>query len=262
LDGSSTPEPSPSLTTPAQILLKIFERKGSFYVAHAIQGREHSLLWRRIGNRKNAARNDLDPDVQLVERLKQRDEHAFLSLYDRHGQSVYRFLMLMTGSVAIAEDLTQEAFVVILNAMCSGSIGQFDPAKGTLEGYLLGIARNLARAERRRAHRMLPLDNVVETPEWERLLRALFQENQALDALDLLTARSELRALNHAILELPSHYREVVVLCSLQERSYHEAATLLQCSEGTIASRMNRAKALLAAKLRRSPSAKMKASVT
>jgi RNA polymerase sigma-70 factor, ECF subfamily len=61
---------------------------------------------------------------------------------------------------------------------------------------------------------------------------------------------------------LPSHYREVVVLCSLQERSYHEAATLLQCSEGTIASRMNRAKALLAAKLRRSPSAKMKASVT
>ena len=170
--------------------------------------------------------------------------------------------MLMTGSVAIAEDLTQEAFVVILNAMCSGSIGQFDPAKGTLEGYLLGIARNLARAERRRAYRMLPLDNVVETPEWERLLRALFQENQALDALDLLTARSELRALNHAILELPSHYREVVVLCSLQERSYHEAATLLQCSEGTIASRMNRAKALLAAKLRRSPSVKMKASVT
>ncbi len=220
------------------------------------------MLWHRIGNRKNAARNDSDSDVQLLERLKQRDERAFLSLYDRHGQSVYRFLMLMTGSVAIAEDLTQEAFVVILNAMCSGSIGQFDPARGTLEGYLLGIARNLARAERRRAHRVLPLDNVVETPDWERLLRVLFQENQAPNALDLLTARSELRALNLAILELPSHYREVVVLCSLQERSYHEAAALLQCSEGTIASRMNRAKALLAAKLRRSPSVKMKASVT
>jgi RNA polymerase sigma-70 factor, ECF subfamily len=262
LDGFLTLEPTPCLTTPAQTPLKIFERKGSFCVGHAIQRREHSLLWQRIGNRKNAAPNDSDSDVQLLERLKQRDEHAFLRLYDRHGQSVYRFLMLMTGSVAIAEDLTQEAFVVILNAMCSGSIGQFNPAKGTLEGYLLGIARNLARAERRRAHRMLPLDNVVETPEWERLLRVLFQENKTLDALDLLTARSELRALNRAILELPSHYREVVVLCSLQERSYHEAAALLQCSEGTIASRMNRAKALLAAKLRRSPSVKMNASVT
>jgi hypothetical protein len=40
-------------------------------------------------------------------------------------------------------------------------------------------------------------------------------------------------------------------LCSLQEKSYRDAAVILQCSEGTIASRMNRAKALLAAKLQR-----------
>jgi len=161
----------------------------------------------------------------------------------------------MTGSVAIAEDLTQEAFVVILNALCSGSFAQFDPEKGTLEGYLLGIARNLARVERRRAHRTLPLDDIVETLECDRLLKTL-------DALDLLTVRDELRALQQAILELPSHYREVVVLCSLQEKTYHEAAALLQCSEGTIASRMNRARALLAARLRRSAPMNVNASVT
>lgn len=242
-------------------ILEIFEQKGSFCVGLTILGREHSLLWSRISNRKNAAENNSDSDVQLFERLKQRDEHAFLRLYDRHGQSVYRFLVLMTGSVAIAEDLTQEAFVVILNAMCSGSIAQFDPEKGRLEGYLLGIARNLARAERRRAHRMLPLDNVTGTPEWERLLHTLFLENKTWDVPALLAARCELTALSEAILELPSHYREVVVLCSLEQKSYHEAAALLQCSEGTIASRMNRAKALLAAKLRRSTSTKMNASV-
>src|ERR1700722_5432539 len=234
---------------------KISERKGSFCVGEAIQGREPSLLWSRIGNRKNAAQNNSDSDGQLLERLKRRDEHAFLSLYDRHGQSIYRFLLLMTGSVAIAEDLTQEAFVVILNALCSGSFEQFDPEKGTLEGYILGIARNLARVERRRAHRTLPLDDIVETLEGDRLLKTL-------DALDLLTVRDELRALQQAILELPSHYREVVVLCSLQEKTYHEAAALLQCSEGTIASRMNRARALLAARLRRSAPTNMNASVT
>jgi RNA polymerase sigma-70 factor, ECF subfamily len=213
------------------------------------------LLWSRIGNWKNAAQKNSDSDGQLLERLKQRDERAFLSLYDRHGQSIYRFLLLMTGSVAIAEDLTQEAFVVILNAICTGNIAQFDPEKGTLEGYLLGIARNLARVERRRSHRTLPLDDIVETPECERLLKTM-------DALDLLTVRDELRALHDAILELPSHYREVVVLCSLQEKTYHEAAVLLQCSEGTIASRMNRARALLAARLRRSAPTNMNASVT
>jgi DNA-binding CsgD family transcriptional regulator len=70
--------------------------------------------------------------------------------------------------------------------------------------------------------------------------------------LALMATRSELRVLYRAILELPEQYREAIVLCGLQEKSYGDAAIILQCSEGTIASRMNRAKTILAAKLRRS----------
>jgi len=208
-------------------------------------------LWSRSGTRKKTSASCAEADVQLVSRLKQRDEQAFLVLYDRHHRSVYRFLTYMTGSIAIAEELTQEVFVVILNAMCSGSLGQFDPEKGTLEGYLLGIARNFAREEHRRSRRLLPLDTVLETPEWSQLLNRLCQENRVWDVSEVLAARTEMKILYSAILELPSHYREVLVLCNLQERSYQEAATILQCSEGTIASRLNRAKTLLAAKLRR-----------
>lgn len=152
----------------------------------------------------------------------------------------------------MAEELTQEVFIVILDTMCAGTLGQFDPNKGTLEGYLLGIARNLAREERRRNRRLLPLDSVLESPEWNHLLHRLCQEDQTGDAVALLATRAELRLLYQAILDLPEHYREVVVLCSLREKSYQEAAGILRCSEGTIASRMNRAKALLAEKLRRS----------
>lgn len=224
---------------------------GSFCVGDAIQGREHSLRWPRPGNWTKNSKKDSDSDVQLLGRLKQRDERGFLDLYDRHRRSVYRFLMHMTGSVVFAEELTQEVFVVILDAMCNGTIGQFDPGKGTLEGYLLGIARNLAREQRRMAHRLLPLDSVLETPEWRKLLDKSCQENQARDAETLLALHSELKALYDAILELPTHYRETIVLCGLQERSYQEVAAILRCSEGTVASRMNRAKVLLAAKLRR-----------
>jgi RNA polymerase sigma-70 factor (ECF subfamily) len=213
----------------------------------------HRLQWLGIGRRKDGLKNDpASSDAQLAERLKQKDEHAFLSLYDLHRSAVFRFLMHMTGSIAAAEEHTQEVFVVILEAMRSGSIAQFDPQKGTLEGYLLGIARNLARAEQRKAHRLVPLDNVIETPEWERLLNAMFQDNRTWDVAALISARSELRVLYRAILELPEHYREAIVLCGLQEKSYRDAAAILQCSEGTMASRMNRAKAILAAKLRRS----------
>jgi RNA polymerase sigma-70 factor (ECF subfamily) len=194
--------------------------------------------------------NKAHPDAQLVERLKQRDEHAFLDLYDRHRRAVYRFLRHTTGSVDAAEELTQAVFVAILDAICSGAIEQFDPEKGTLEGYLLGIARNLARKERRKIHRLVSLESAFETPEWNRFLEEFCQENQKGDAETLLAVQAELRTLYRAILELPDHYRETIVLCSLQEKSYQEVAAILQCSEGTVASRMNRAKALLAAKLR------------
>jgi DNA-directed RNA polymerase specialized sigma24 family protein len=89
---------------------------------------------------------------------------------------------------------------VILDAMRAEKFGQFDPRKGTLEGYLLGIARNLARAEQRRTRRLASLDNVIETPEWERLLSAIFEERRKPDVLELMAARSELRVLYRAIL--------------------------------------------------------------
>jgi RNA polymerase sigma-70 factor (ECF subfamily) len=210
------------------------------------------LKWSWVARKREDSKNGIaSSDAELAERLKQRDEHAFLGLYDLHRSSVFRFLMHMTGSITAAEELTQEVFVVILEAMCAGTIGQFDPQKGTWEGYLLGIARNLARKERRTLHRLVSLDGILETQEANHLLQKLC-EIQTGDVETLLVARSELTALSRAILELPHHYREAVILCSLEEKSYRDTALILQCSEGTVASRMNRAKAILAAKLRRS----------
>lgn len=208
------------------------------------------MQWSWIDKKKQGQKTSpASSDAELAERLRQRDEDAFLRLYDQHRSSVFRFLMHMAGSVTVAEELTQEVFVVILDSICSGNVGLFDPEKGTLEGYLLGIARNLARAEGRRGNRLVPLDSIVETPEWSHLLEGLCQRTQVGDVTLLLEKRSELRNLYRAILELPEHYREAVVLCSLQEKSYRDAAAILRCSEGTVASRMNRAKAILAAKL-------------
>ena len=218
------------------------------------------MLWSRAGNKTRNIKNRADSDAQLAERLRQRDERAFLQLYDLHQGAVYRFLMHMTGSISTAEELTQEAFVVVLDAISAGRMEQFDPERGTLEGYLLGIARNLARGKHRRSRRLLSLESVLETSEWSRNFERLCHENSVWDAATALVVRSELRVLYRAILELPEHYRAVVVLCGLQQKSYQKAAALLQCSEGTVGSRMNRAKALLTAKLRRSTTDEVAAS--
>ncbi len=218
------------------------------------------MLWSRAANRIKTSKENADPEAQLVERLKRRDESAFLQLYDRHRRSVYWFLVHMTGSVAVAEDLTQGVFVAVLEKIGSGTIDQFDPGKGALEGYLLGIARNLAREEHRKTHRFASLESVFETPEWERFLDKFCCENQIQNAETLLTAQSDLKLLYGAILDLPHPYRETIVLCSLQEKSYQQAAAILQCSEGTVASRLHRAKALLAAKMQGSAANEVKTS--
>src|SRR5258708_7175483 len=117
--------------------------------------KESKLSWFRNGKEPKTSPELAVSDARLLERLKQRDQHAFLQLYDLHQRTVYRFLMHMTGSITAAEELTQDVFVAILDGMCAGTIGQFDSQRGTWEGYLLGIARNLARAERRKLHRMI-----------------------------------------------------------------------------------------------------------
>jgi RNA polymerase sigma-70 factor (ECF subfamily) len=218
------------------------------------------LQWLRRDPRTGDEKCEADSDADLAAGLRRRDQGAFLSLYDRHCRTLYRFLMHMTGSFALAEELTQEVFVAVLDAMCSGSIANFDAARGTLEGYLLGIARNLARGELHRSHRLVSLDSGAETPEWSGLLERLRQSDEVQSGMALVIARSEMYALYRAILQLPVHYREAVVLCSLQEKSYQEAAALLRVPEGTIASRLNRARGLLAAKLRKSQAGEKNAS--
>jgi RNA polymerase sigma-70 factor (ECF subfamily) len=68
--------------------------------------------------------------------------------------------------------------------------------------------------------------------------------------LDDLTRAESIESVRKAVLSLPERYREVVVLCELQEMSYGEAAEVLNCAIGTVRSRLHRARAMLLNKLR------------
>jgi len=72
----------------------------------------------------------------------------------------------------------------------------------------------------------------------------------ASDPLADLAARERVDALRRAVSSLPRRYREVVVLCDLEEVDYAEAAAALGCPIGTVRSRLHRARMMLAGKLR------------
>ena len=121
-------------------------------------------------------------------------------------------------------------------------------SRGTLAAYLYGIARNqvLRRLEKERHFVAL----VEDTAEDGNAATEQTATAAALDPLAELTRHELIESVQQAVLSLPAHYREVVVLCELHEMSYAEAATALGCAVGTVRSRLHRARALLVERLR------------
>jgi len=183
-------------------------------------------------------------DLDLLRQLTRGSESAFEALYERYRGPIYRFSLHMSGNTASAEEITQEVFMAVI-----GKPKTYDPAKGTVAGYLFGIARNLVRHRLQQSAHDIPLmDDCMEEDT--------SGPTDDIDVLEELSQSESLVYLRKAMLSLPEAYREVVVLCELEEMSYPEAAAVLKCSPGTIASRLNRAKAMLKTKLRRMESGK------
>lgn len=191
----------------------------------------------------------LDPvplDDDLLRRMLAGDADAFTAVYRRWQGPLYRFALHMSGSHALAEDATQEVFMTLIN-----KTAQFDAARGTLGAFLFGIARNKVR---RRQERERAYTSITGPSEDSSGAAANAENRLQLQSQDDPARTESIERVRHAILALPEDFREVVALCDLEEMSYEEAAVALRCPVGTIASRLNRARALLATRLRKSES--------
>jgi RNA polymerase sigma-70 factor (ECF subfamily) len=182
---------------------------------------------------------DTRSEAELLRLAAAGDEDAFAALYERLKSSVYRFAVHMSGSATLAEDITHDAFLTLME-----EAERFDESRGEVLSFLLGIARNLVRRAYRSQARSAPL--VGENAEGEEVELALEASH---DTVAEVLRGETVELVREAIHSLPPHYREVVVLCDLCEISYAEASMQLACNLGTIRSRLNRAHALLAKKL-------------
>jgi len=176
-------------------------------------------------------------DQELLRQLSKGNEAAFSAFYRRYQGPLYRFALHMSGNNATAEEVTQEVFMLLI-----GNPTGYDATKGSIGGYLFGIARNLTRRIMQRSRLDLPIEE-----EWLDTGDAGLTSD--LDILSELSNTEQLELLRKTVLALPEQYREVIALCDLEEMSYSDAAALLECSPGTVASRLHRARAMLKAKL-------------
>jgi RNA polymerase sigma-70 factor (ECF subfamily) len=170
----------------------------------------------------------LDRDAELLKRFRAGDREAFTVLYRTHQASVFRFALAMTGDEPRAVEVTQDVFIWLIHHPAT-----FDPLRGSLGAFLSGVARKFLRRRRAEEMRWAPLDEL-----------SLAETRSAC-------VDSDAETLRRAIVALPEKYREVVVRCDLEEKSYEEAAGAIGIAVGTVRSRLHRARALLARKLDR-----------
>jgi RNA polymerase sigma-70 factor (ECF subfamily) len=178
--------------------------------------------------------NETD-DLQLLRAIRQGDEAAFQTLYRRHRSGLYSFALLHCGVPDVAADVVQDVFIGLLN----DGYG-FDPLKGMLANFLYGVARNLVLGHARQNSRWVqPAGEDDEDDRWE-------AADPAAGPLARLLDDEAVEHLRRALAVLAPHYRDVVILFELHEKSYQEIAQICQLEIGTVRSRLARGRAALA----------------
>jgi RNA polymerase sigma-70 factor (ECF subfamily) len=174
--------------------------------------------------RSAGAAHDGPEDARLRDRLVFGDEGALIDLYQRYSALVYTVAARVTRDGKAAEDVTQEVFLAIWQRPFA-----FDPAKGSLRGWMAMVAHRRAvdLVRREEAHRRMVLD----TYAYGAVGRGDPVGDEVSDADAALRVRTALRA-------LPEPLRRAITLAYLQGRTYREVAAELGLPEGTAKSRL------------------------
>ncbi len=174
-------------------------------------------------------------DELLLQKAGRGDQAAFLELYDRYREPVFRFAYRLLGSVDIAEDITHDCFLGLIRRPEG-----FHPERAALKTYLFAIARNLALKHFRSTGRETGLDEMSEEPEVSPRhapLRRLLDEELAAKVRD-------------AVFRLPELQREALILFEYEGLSLNEIAAIVEADVGAIKARLYRARESLKRALR------------
>lgn len=151
----------------------------------------------------------------------------FRTAFCAHKDVLYRFVYRMTGSASGAEDVVQDCFLALWRKPAA-----YDPTRGTLRAFLLGIARNLVLKRWRDEH---PHDSLDE-------------DSSVCEPIDLLSIeRAEMVA--RAVQMLPPLQREAIVLAEYEEMTLQEIADATDSEVAGVKSRLHRARTNLRRRL-------------
>jgi len=179
------------------------------------------------------------PDAELVSRCQRGEDGAWSELVEKYGRKVYGIAWHFTCDRAEAEELTQDCFLKLWE-----NLDRYEPSEASLLAWIAALSRNLCidqyrKRRREKGFRFLSEDAVTA-------VLAAADDPQA-DAV----RRQRVRFLLEALADLPDELAEVVMLRDLDGLDYREIGDFLKLPDGTVKSRLNRARIELAKAIRR-----------
>lgn len=179
------------------------------------------------------------PDADLVTRCQRGDDGAWSDLIEKYGRKVYSIAWHFTYDRSEAEELTQDCFLKLWE-----NLDRYEPSEASLLAWIAALSRNLCidhyrKRRREKGFRFLSEEAVTS------LLPA--GDDPQADAV----RRERVRFLLEALADLPDELAEVVMLRDLDGLDYREIGDFLKLPDGTVKSRLNRARIELARAIRR-----------
>lgn len=178
------------------------------------------------------------PDADVVRLAQQGRELAFRELVRRYERPVFSLVYRMVRDRELAEDLSQDAFIKVLN-----HIDRYSP-EFKFSSWLFKIANNIAIDHLRRRHLdTISMDGSPNATSASDVEATSFElADQGENALDELTAKELGSAIERAIASLRPEYRNCIMLRHVEGRSYEEIAATLDLPLGTVKTYIHRAR--------------------
>lgn len=192
--------------------------------------------------------DDENAEGRYIERLKQRDERAFNDLVELYDRRIFRLVFRMLGRREEAEDMVQEVFVQVFK-----SIESFR-GDAKLATWIYRIAVNLCKNRNKYLYRRKSeaQDELEPAAEWRSLDEARGVTSGEAAGPDQVVQGYQLEVIvKMSIAELEPDFREVLILRDVEDLTYEEIMEITGLAEGTVKSRIHRARSMLKEKVSR-----------
>ena len=174
-------------------------------------------------------------ELNLIKRAKKGNERAFEAIVRMYEVRVYSYAYHLLGNREDAQEIAQETFIKLWNALPDFR------EEASLSTYLLRIVKNSCfDFLRKKREEVLPLNE--RSSEGEEYDRGLTDDDPEHNPAEAFARKEQIETVRRAIAALPEDAREILVLREFQNLTYAEIGEILELEEGTVRSRLNRAR--------------------